>query len=203
MILNIAMSTNKNLSKCSGTNRAEVEIPLWHLPSRVHLGVIISIINIPNLTSVPGRVQLVGIIGYFSNFWVFSKILLIPARRCRILVSWSSTSQKKTKQHVSSTDNSHSTRTTTLNRGHLWYLQKTRPSANYAKDWLDQLFPIPGLVWRGKGYHLWMWSTSESEKPFPCVLGHFRHGDEQATNRVILVQACSWSVRRQSFAISE
>ena len=58
----------KNLSKCSGTNRAEVEIPLWHLPSRVHLGVIISIINIPNLTSIPSRVHLVGIIGYLSNF---------------------------------------------------------------------------------------------------------------------------------------
>ena len=51
MNLNLDMST-KNLSKCSGTNRAEVEIPLWHLPSRVHLGVIISIINIPNLASI-------------------------------------------------------------------------------------------------------------------------------------------------------
>ena len=33
-----------------------------------------------------------------------------------------------------------------------------------------------------------------------CVLGHFRHGDKQTTNQVILVQACSWPVRRQSFA---
>ena len=95
IILTLWMST-KNLSKCSGTNRAEVEIPLRHLPGRVHL---------------------VGIIGYLSNSWVFSKILLIPARWCRILVSWSSTSQKKTKQHVSSPDNSHSTSTTILNRG--------------------------------------------------------------------------------------
>ena len=92
IILTLWMST-KNLSKCSGTNRAEVEIPLWHLPSRVHLGVIISIVYIPNLTSIRGRVHIVGLMGYF---WLFFKILLIPARRCRILVSWSSTSEKKT-----------------------------------------------------------------------------------------------------------
>ena len=29
----------------------------------------------------------------------------------------------------------------------------TRPSVDYAKDGLDQLFPIPGLRWSGKGYH--------------------------------------------------
>ena len=65
-----------------------------------------------------------------------------------------------------------------------WFHVRTRPCVNYAKDWLDQLFLIPGLVWCGKGYHLW-----DSQKPFSCVLGHFRHGDKQATNQVILVQA--------------
>ena len=108
---------------------------------------IISIISIQNLTSVPGRVNLVGIIGYLSNYWVFSKILLIPARRCRILVSWSSTSQKKTKQHVSSPHNSHSTWTTTLNRGHLWYLQKTNPVSSMQK--IDLTNYSPFLVWSG------------------------------------------------------
>ena len=30
----------------------------------------------------------------------------------------------------------------------------TRPSVNYAKDWLDQSFLFPaGLVWSGKGFH--------------------------------------------------
>ena len=32
----------------------------------------------------------------------------------------------------------------------------TRPSVNYAKDWLDQLFHIPCLIWSGKEFHLWM-----------------------------------------------
>ena len=31
---------------------------------------------------------------------------------------------------------------------------ETRPSVNYAKDWLDQLFPFSGIVWSGKGFHL-------------------------------------------------
>ena len=31
----------------------------------------------------------------------------------------------------------------------------TRPSVNYKKDWLGQLYLIPRLVWSGKGYHLW------------------------------------------------
>ena len=30
----------------------------------------------------------------------------------------------------------------------------TSPSVNYAKDWLDQLFLIPGPAWSGKGYDL-------------------------------------------------
>ena len=32
----------------------------------------------------------------------------------------------------------------------------TRPSVNHAKDWLGQLFLIPGPVWSGKEFHLWM-----------------------------------------------
>ena len=51
-----------------------------------------------------------------------------------------------------------------------------------------------------------MWSLGGSQQPFSYVLGHFRHSDnrtnEQPNNRVILVQACSWPVRRQSFAIN-
>ena len=31
----------------------------------------------------------------------------------------------------------------------------TRPSVNYAKDWLGRSQLIPRLVWSGKGYHLW------------------------------------------------
>ena len=59
------------------------------------------------------------------------------------------------------------------------------------------------LVW--KRVSLWMWSLGGRQQPFSCVLGNFRHGDKQPTkqpnNQVILVQACSWPVRRQSFAI--
>ena len=62
--------------------------------------------------------------------------------------------------------------------------KETRPSVNYAKDWLGQLFLIPGLVSSGKGYHLWMWSLWGSQQPFSCVLGHFRHVDTQPTNQV-------------------
>ena len=31
--------------------------------------------------------------------------------------------------------------------------QMTRPSVNYAKDWLDQLILIHGLFWSGKVFH--------------------------------------------------
>ena len=30
----------------------------------------------------------------------------------------------------------------------------TRPSVNYARDWLDQLFLFTGLVWSVKGFQL-------------------------------------------------
>ena len=46
------------------------------------------------------------------------------------------------------------------------------------KDWLGQLFLIPGLVWKMVSpFHRWMCSLSGSQQPFSCVLGHFRHGD--------------------------
>ena len=38
----------------------------------------------------------------------------------------------------------------------------TRPSVNYAKDWLD------------------LWG---SQQPFSCVFGHFRHSDKQPTEQ--------------------
>ena len=31
---------------------------------------------------------------------------------------------------------------------------KTRPSVNYAKDWLDHSFLFPGLVWSEKEFHV-------------------------------------------------
>ena len=65
---------------------------------------------------------------------------------------------------------------------------------------MDHSFLFPGLVvW----VSLWMWSLGGNQQPFSCVLGYLRYGDEQTnkqtTNQVILEQACSWPVRRQSF----
>ena len=37
------------------------------------------------------------------------------------------------------------------------------------------------LVWKRISH--WMWSLRGSQKPFSCVLGHFRHGDNQTNNR--------------------
>ena len=73
----------------------------------------------------------------------------------------------------------------------------TRPSASYAKDWLDHSLPFPCLVWSGKGFHFGCDHSGGYQQPFSCVLGHFWHGDEQTNknkqtnNQVILVQACS------------
>ena len=33
-------------------------------------------------------------------------------------------------------------------------MEEKRLSVNYAKYWLDQLFPLPGIVQSGKGFHL-------------------------------------------------
>ena len=59
------------------------------------------------------------------------------------------------------------------------------------------------LVWSVKrvkhnGFHTWVRSLGGIQQLFFCVLGHFRHGDDQ----VFLKQACSGPVRRQSPAIS-
>ena len=37
--------------------------------------------------------------------------------------------------------------------GTMAILVTTRPSANYAKDWLDHSFPFPGLVWPEKEFY--------------------------------------------------
>ena len=75
---------------------------------------------------------------------------------------------------------------------------KTRTSVNNAKDGLDQLF----LMKKGIAY-MNVITMGQSTTIF-CALTHFRDGDkhpfEQPANWVILEQACSWSVRRQSFA---
>ena len=55
-----------------------------------------------------------------------------------------------------------------------------------------------------KGYTLDVNTGEQSTNIFVWVLVQFRHGDdEQTNNRVILVQACSWPIRRQSFAINQ
>ena len=83
------------------------------------------------------------------------------------------------------------------NQGPVSTMQKTGIT-NYSS-----LMILSGLE---KGYHPWIWSLLGSRQPFFCVFGHFWHGDtrtiEQTNNLVILEQACSWSVRRQSVAIS-
>ena len=33
------------------------------------------------------------------------------------------------------------------------YIYETRPSVNYAKDWLDHSFLFPGLVWSEKEFY--------------------------------------------------
>ena len=51
-----------------------------------------------------------------------------------------------------------------------------------------------------QGFHIWMWSLGGSQQTFSSVLGDFWHSDKRTNNQLILVQACSWPVRRQSFA---
>ena len=36
-----------------------------------------------------------------------------------------------------------------LLKENIWKIKQTRPSVNYAKDWLDHSFLFPGLVWIG------------------------------------------------------
>ena len=46
-----------------------------------------------------------------------------------------------------------------------WSYEITRPSVNYAKDWLDHSFHFPGLVWSEKEF-LWM---GQSTTIFLCI----------------------------------
>ena len=53
-------------------------------------------------------------------------------------------------------------------------------------------FSWSNVVWKRISH--WMWTFWGSQKRFSCVLGHFRHGDNRTTNRLILMQTCSWPV---------
>ena len=48
------------------------------------------------------------------------------------------------------------------------FTKATRPSVNYAKDWLDQFSLTPGLVWSAKG----------TQEPFFCVFFREHVGEE-------------------------
>ena len=76
-----------------------------------------------------------------------------------------------------------------------WWLEQD--PVNFASPIIPHSWP--GLVW--KRVSPLDVITRGSQQPFSCVLDHFRHGDNQTTNWVILMQACSCPVRRQSFAI--
>ena len=80
-------------------------------------------------------------------------------------------------------------------------ITKTRPSVNYAKDWLGQLFLIPGLE---KGYISPMvMITMGQSTAISCVLRHFRHDDNQPTKQPgdPIASLLLTSVRRQSSSI--
>ena len=71
----------------------------------------------------------------------------------------------------------------------------TRPSVNYAKDWLDQLLLFPGLE-KDFTYGCGRWGQLTtillSIAPFSAWWRTI------TTNRLILVQACSWPVWKGS-----
>ena len=58
-----------------------------------------------------------------------------------------------------------------------WPSDQTRPSVNYAKDWLDQRLPSPGLAWFGK-INIPM---TCSQPTFDLCARHFWPGDDQPT----------------------
>ena len=88
-------------------------------------------------------------------------------------------------------------------------VQPNKTQCQLCKRLAYPAFLIPSLVLSWKEYHIRMWSLWGSQQPFSCVFVRFRPGDNQMNNRtnnwtnnwVILVQACSWLVRRKSFAI--
>ena len=68
----------------------------------------------------------------------------------------------------------------------------TRPNVNYAKDWLNHSFLCPGLVWSQKEFHFGCDHQGAVNNHFPVYWGLFGTVmNNQPTNRVILVQACS------------
>ena len=94
------------------------------------------------------------------------------------------------------------------------FSMNTRPKVYYAKDWLDQNF-----VFACDMNILWQWprvvrsclvwkrflTYGCDHEAISCVWDHFQDGDkgtpEHPHNRVILEQACSWPLRRPSFAL--
>ena len=89
---------------------------------------------------------------------------------------------------------------TFLWRKSFFFIHRVWKNVNYAKDWLNLLFFFPGLETMDV-----ITIIQCSQQPFFSVLSHFRHADkqknEQTTKRATLEQACSWPVRRKSFAI--
>ena len=86
---------------------------------------------------------------------------------------------------------------------------QTRPSVNNAKDWLNQHSSFLVLSCLEKSITQGCDHYGAVNNHFPVYLSVFgvAPGDNQMNNRtnnwVILVQACSWLVRRKSFAIGE
>ena len=73
---------------------------------------------------------------------------------------------------------------------------RTRPSVNYAKDWLDHSFLFLVLSGLKKTFTLDVFTRGQSTNIFLCI-GPFLASwqtNEQTNNRVIREQACSWPV---------
>ena len=71
----------------------------------------------------------------------------------------------------------------------------TRPSVNYAKDWLDQLLLFPGLE-KDFTYGCGRWGQLTTI--LQCIAPFSAWWQTITTNQVILVQACSWPVWKGS-----
>ena len=70
--------------------------------------------------------------------------------------------------------------------------KETRPTVNYAKNWLDQLFLLSGLE-KENGFILVVFTKGQSTTIFMCIKP-FSAWWQPNDNRVNLVQACSWPV---------
>ena len=80
----------------------------------------------------------------------------------------------------------------------------TRPSVNYAKDWVDRVFLFPGLVWSAKRFSpMDVMTRGQSTSIIVCIwpFSAWWQKNEHTNNRMTLLQACSWPLRRQSFAM--